>query len=124
MAITELSISLRNLSSLIESFNEYINSIEISDIIEGALSIEFALWPYDLLDKDLDFDEAYYAGLCNHFKRWLHNCIKQLAITDNVEVTLIENLLIFRDQLQFKSKCIYVPISNSMVKIIKEEYEQ
>jgi hypothetical protein len=96
------------------------------------LYIEYTLWSYDLIDKDIDMDELQYTHLCNHFRKWLHSLLKQSVYENGLEVSCQENIAIFRNKVEFLSMTKYSPsvFASSVdekaqfVKVVKEMYEK
>ena len=85
------------LDLVIDNFREYIRSIRVSNI-DDEIEVEYTLFAYDYIDDDLDFNEEYYAGLCNHFQRWLESTATDVVKQKEVRlVRLIQNRMLFRN---------------------------
>ena len=50
-----------NLKTLFHGFQEYIHEKSIMER-DGVIEISYTPYSYDLIDADLDFDEAYYTN--------------------------------------------------------------
>lgn len=89
--------SLGHINELYEHYKDYIHSFELT--IEGrALAIKYTPWAYDLIDADLDFDEAYYLNMISGFDRFIHSYAQELIKNaDFDQLTVNKKSMIFRN---------------------------
>jgi hypothetical protein len=110
---TPITNATDSIKQLIRNFEDYIMTFNIQQSLDGTrLELDFTLWSYDLIDKDLDMDERKYSDLCAHFRKWLHTVIKEVVGQHMVEVVCRENKAIFRNKMEFLSQTEYKLINN------------
>lgn len=86
------------LDTVIDNFREYLRSIKISTLSD-KVEVDYTPLAYDYIDKDLDFDEAYYSGLCNSFQKWLETtAIDMIRECECLEVQITRNHMLFRNE--------------------------
>lgn len=110
------------LGRLRDSYDDYVIKYDTSISMDGLkLTIEYSLFPYDLIDRDLDHDEYHYQKLCQDFRNSVHSVIKLHILNSHIEVTCMEYRTIFRNKLQLDNITRYVafPVNQDYVKIIK-----
>ena len=85
------------LDLVIESFRDYIRSIKVSTF-DGEIEVEYTLLSYDYIDQDLDFDEEYYANMCQSFNRWLETTAADVIKENEAKkLKIVQNRMIFRN---------------------------
>lgn len=101
------------------TYTDYLETFKIQ-ITYGRVEIKFAFWPYDLIDKDLEFSEDYYDRLQETFREWIGMHAKVVASECKHTIELLENILIFRNVSKTGLKQIFEPLSTGEVKHITE----
>lgn len=76
-----------SLYGLFEGFREYLNEFNIN-IDTSKIIVRYNPLPYDLIDKDLDFDETYYANLLASFDRILDHEVLDF-FKNNIELEIV-----------------------------------
>ena len=102
------------------TYKDYLETFHIQ-INSAKVEIKFAFWPYDLIDKDLEFSEDYYDRLQETFRDWIGMHSKVVASECKVTIELLENILIFRNVSKTGLKQIFEPLSTGEIKHITEK---
>ena len=99
-----------SLKTLFDSMSSYLNNFIVMESPNGnEVQIMYTVFQYDLIDKDLDFDEEYYTHIIENFKMILSkecmdvvkdNPIARVIVAIgktimNKEPSVIENQLVF-----------------------------
>lgn len=73
---------MQSIQELIKNFELYINADLISSDGNGNLVVSYSYLIYDLIDKDLDFNEEYYKQMMSHFHHIMEiECVR--LVKDN-----------------------------------------
>lgn len=87
------------METMFEGFKDYIYQKNISTRDNSTLHVDYTIYTYDLVDKDLDYDEEYYFKMMGAFQKMLWDEMKYLIrskkYTDGV---LTRKELVFRGQ--------------------------
>ena len=72
-----------NLNLILSSFEQYIDThVCIKNMHSYSISIAFN--SYDLIDSDLDYNEAYYNGMINNMENIIINELKNVVKYNNL----------------------------------------
>lgn len=74
------------IDSLFLGFSDYVSKYIVSTIPHlKRIHIEFVYLAYDLIDKDLDFDEEYYSRMIANIKTYVVHDVKNRISTGEFE---------------------------------------
>jgi len=89
--------SLSTINELLKNFAEYVPKHIISATpMHDELSITYEYVIYDLIDRDLDFDESYYDKLIINFNRvFLEECksLTKSGLYSNIKLVVSKKLM-------------------------------
>jgi len=107
---------------LLNGFKEYIYEKSLVESADGELLIVYTPYSYDLIDADLDFDEAYYSNhlLPNFVKLLNTEIINYLKQDDSAyhAITVHSGKMVFRSQV-VKEKEIKYTLQDSKHVMVK-----
>lgn len=87
-------------------FNDFSDCLEQSMVAinkgENMLMISYIYKSYDLIDKDLDFDEIYYVKLMNNFKKTVESESRLFFDMQFTSVKISCFKLVMREDIQLE----------------------
>lgn len=97
-------MSTVSIVNLFSGFSDYIShSIVATNQKAKELSITYVYKMYDLIDKDLDFDEAYYEKIMVNLRAVLfEECKELLNASEFTNVTITCCKLVMRDDIKME----------------------
>lgn len=69
---------MERISELLKNFGDYISHYIVCSCGSSDYSISYSYMVYDLVDRDLDFNEAYYAEMMKRLRKLVVEETKQI----------------------------------------------
>lgn len=110
-----------NIQGLLKSFDAFLKYSKY--VFENNnLEITYSFWCYDLIDEDLDFDEAYYDRIVEQFSGFLDDFVRKHVIITRADAAVIKNKNITRHEDVFESKIEYAYVDDTTVQRTKTHF--
>lgn len=97
--------------ALLDNFADYLYQYEFS-----GTDLFYTAYPYDLIDKDLDFDEVYYGKMMDKFDKMLEKEAKAHAVRSGEPVSLVKIKMESRTKSDMEYRITYSKMEENLIK--------
>lgn len=111
-------MELSSLNNLFAGFATYLEHISMEhNTFYDTLSIKYTPYMYDLIDQDLDFDEAYYQNMIHVFEKMLEKEVNDALHSETrlVSITVQKTKQLGRFHTVLESTTTYTKLQNNAI---------